>query len=709
MHDIQEYEQQVYAGVLGKVIGVYAGRPFEGWTKARIEERWGFVDRYVHEDVGKPLVVADDDISGTLTFIRAMEDTGRYAETTAEQFGDAWLNYLIEGRTVLWWGGMGHSTEHTAYLRLKHGMKAPMSGSIAANGRVVAEQIGAQIFIDGFGLAAPGKPELAAALARRAASVSHDGEAVHAAVVVAGMIAAAFAEKDMERLLDLGVSLIPADSLIARLHRDVRGWARQDGDWRATYERIEREYGYKKYGGNCHVVPNHALMVMAWSYAPDDFHRALAIVNTAGWDTDCNAANVGCLMGVKVGLERIDERYPFREAFADRIFLPTAEGTRGVTDALAEALHLARIGRRVMGWPELPPPKRGAWLHFALPGALHGFQSEESVWASRGAAKVENVESPLAAPERAMRIAYRIGPGRVARVSKLILPDIAASGAYGLSATPRLYSGMTVEAEAHVGAGAKGVAQARLFIRHLTPETAAGKPVQAVARGQAVELRPGKPALLRLAVPHTAGWPVAAMGVEIESDEPAEGYLYLEAIRAIGSPKVAWDVRPIGEDKRDLRFPGWTQDSDVARGGFSDGTEPCWHIGKSERRGILATGTADWRDYAFAARIKIHLAALGGIVARYQGLERYYALVFVPGAIRLIKRYYGDTVLGEADFDWQIDEFHDLRLECEGPRIRASADGRMLFDVCDDALGHGGAGLVFEKGLIGFRELKVNC
>ena len=27
-----DYEERVYAGVLGKIIGVYLGRPFENWT-----------------------------------------------------------------------------------------------------------------------------------------------------------------------------------------------------------------------------------------------------------------------------------------------------------------------------------------------------------------------------------------------------------------------------------------------------------------------------------------------------------------------------------------------------------------------------------------------------------------------------------------------------------------------------------------------------
>jgi hypothetical protein len=29
-----DYAERVYAGVLGKLIGVYLGRPFEGWTRA---------------------------------------------------------------------------------------------------------------------------------------------------------------------------------------------------------------------------------------------------------------------------------------------------------------------------------------------------------------------------------------------------------------------------------------------------------------------------------------------------------------------------------------------------------------------------------------------------------------------------------------------------------------------------------------------------
>src|ERR687883_1448195 len=250
-----DYAERVYAGVLGKIIGVYLGRPFEGWSYERIMAELGAIAYYVHERRGVPLLVTDDDISGTFTFLRALPDCSNSRDLTPEQIGQTWLNYIVEGRSTLWWGGLGNSTEHTAYQRLKDGIPAPRSGSSALNGKVVAEQIGAQIFIDGWAMVAPGDPELAADLARRAASVSHDGEAIYGAQVLAAMEAQAFVESEIDTLIDTGVSAIPRTSVIYRLIADLRDWRATDGDWRKTRERIVQRYGYDRFIGNCHMVP----------------------------------------------------------------------------------------------------------------------------------------------------------------------------------------------------------------------------------------------------------------------------------------------------------------------------------------------------------------------------------------------------------------------------------------------------------------------
>ncbi len=109
-----DYAERVYAGVLGKVIGVYLGRPFEGWSYERIQQQLGDIEYYVHDKLGVPLIVTDDDISGTFTFLRALGDNGYREDLSAREIGESWLNYLIENSTILWWGGLGNSTEHTA-------------------------------------------------------------------------------------------------------------------------------------------------------------------------------------------------------------------------------------------------------------------------------------------------------------------------------------------------------------------------------------------------------------------------------------------------------------------------------------------------------------------------------------------------------------------------------------------------------------------
>ncbi|MEI7879440.1 MAG: ADP-ribosylglycohydrolase family protein [bacterium] len=697
---MKNYEELVYAGVLGKVIGVYMGRPFEGWSKAVLEKKWGLISGYVHEDLGKPLVVSDDDISGTFTFIRALEDSGRYQNTPPEFYGDNWLNYILENKTILWWGGMGFSTEHTAFLRLKDGIKAPLSGSIALNGRTVAEQIGAQIFIDAFGLVAPGKPELAARMARHAASVSHDGEAVHAAVVVAAMVSAAFTEKRMDKLLDIGVSLIPGNSLIAKVHRDVRAWCKADRDWHKTYSRIDRKYGYGKYGGNCHVIPNHAIMVMAWCYAPDDFYEAQRIINTAGWDTDCNAANVGSVMGVKVGLKGINARYDFQAPFADRILLPTADGTRSTSDCLMEALHIARIGRKVMGWAASPPPKKGVWHHFDLPGARHGYMSESDPYGCRNTAIVENVAGHSQLGRRSLRITFNVDAGHQARISTPVLarPDVAG---YSIVSTSQLYSGMNVKVTGLVGV-VEGAARARLFVRVLT----GGKWSETtLCFGKSAPLKNNAPLSLTLTVPDTKGCAVLDFGIEICSTATTQGELFVDCVHFSGKAEVAFPAQL----PRDGDAPGWIRYSDHLGGSFSDDPGDFTHAGKNTGRGILVTGNTGWKDYTFEANVKIHLADKGGILVRYQGMQRYIALVRTNDhKFQLIERHYGDTILAETASRWKLDQPHSLRLVCKGRTITAFCDGRKVLEGVDNKLGCGGAGLIFEKGMIGFNSVKVS-
>lgn len=702
-----DYTERVYAGVLGKLIGVYLGRPFEGWTYEMITEHLGEIWYYVHEKLDVPLVVTDDDISGTFTFLRALPDYGNTRDITAAQIGQTWLNYLIEERTVLWWGGLGNSTEHTAYLRLKHGIPAPRSGSIELNSQVVAEQIGAQIFIDGWAMVAPGDPELAASLAGRAASVSHDGVAVHGAQVLAAMEAQAFVEPDIQKLLDVGVSVIPQDSLIRIMIDQIRAWhAAQPDDWRATRTQIAAHYGYDKYGGNCHMVPNHALIIHALLHGDDDFQKSLMIVNTCGWDTDCNSGNLGCLLGIKNGLAGIDAGPDWRGPIADRLYLPTADGGRAVTDAVTETLHVVNVGRALAGQEPLEP-KNGARYHFELPGSVQGFQVDSRP-ESRGTLSLENVTGHSRLGSRSLALHFSgVAPGRVARAgtatfipSKEIAEYFEKRG-YTLFAAPKLYPGQTVTADVEAGAANSGPVTVNLYLRRYMSDDS----LELVA-GPSVELAPGARHSFTWPVRGPGNRPIAEIGLEIHSPRRADGVVYLDALTWDGEPDMVVERPAPPPDRRHRWDPGglmwkraWVNGVDMD----SSWRPEMFRLVQNEGRGLYMTGTRAWKDYQVRAPVTLHLCRAAGVAVRVQGMRRYYALLLCDdGKARLVKALDGETVLAEADFPWRFGGVYDFALAVEGQRLRGSIDGQPLFDVADNErpLTGGGVALVIEEGRI---------
>lgn len=682
------YAERVYAGLLGKVIGVYLGRPFEGWSYERIQERLGDVEYYVHDVIGVPLIVTDDDIAGTMTFIRAAEDSGRGYGTSAVDIADCWLNYLIEGRSVLWWGGVGNSTEHTAYVRLKDGYGPPCSGSIELNGRTVAEQIGAQIFIDGWALISPGAPRLAAELARRAATVSHDGEAVYGAQMLAAMEAMAFLTADVDELLDAGLGLIPDDSIIARMIRDIREWHREEPDWRAARKRLEARYGYDTYGGNCHIVPNHGLIVLALLYGGGDFARSMTIVNTCGWDTDCNSGNLGCLLGVMHGLGGIDAGPDWRGPLADRVYVPTADSGSGITDVVSESLRITNIARAAVGLERLAP-KGGARFHFSFPGSMQGFTLA-------GAGELENSVDPTGARSLAIT-----GTGTLAVSTPTFIPPDARTmpTSYALDVSPTVYSGQQLEIGYLVPPG-EGAALERLtpFLRHYN---GADELVDVLgASGSTDEGRRS----MSWTIPDVGGHPIAEVGVKVEVRQGATARLYLDRLDWGGTPEVTFR-RP--SDGGTMWRRAWVGDLYDRGGSWPDAFRLIANT--SERRSMI-TGARDWRDYAVEASLTPHMAEAMGLAARVQGLRRYYLLrCDHRGEVQLIKRDGAERVLARAPLPWRPERSVRLRLEVRGGSIRAYVDGDRVISVVDDIrpLESGGVAVTCEMGRIRCDELKV--
>ena len=300
----REYLEKTYASWLGKNIGIRLGAPVEGWTYEKIKEKYPVMDDY---PVDYGIFAADDDSNGPLFVIRALLDKNNIE---ARDIGDTVLNYLQEYAGFFWWGGVGVSTEHTAYENLKRGISAPDSGSMKTNGKTIAEQIGGQIFIDCWAYVAGYDSYLAKELAIKAASVTHDGNGIEGAVFVAVAITLAYQRNDIYEVLDEALTFLDKRKKYYKVAKDIINYYhRHKENWLDCFEYIRANYGYDRYPGVCHIIPNSALMVMAMCYGENDFSNTLCILNQAGWDTDCNCGNVGSIMGALVGLKGIDEKW----------------------------------------------------------------------------------------------------------------------------------------------------------------------------------------------------------------------------------------------------------------------------------------------------------------------------------------------------------------------------------------------------------------
>ncbi|MFW5884129.1 MAG: ADP-ribosylglycohydrolase family protein [bacterium] len=691
------YPERVYAGVLGKIIGVYLGRPFEGWTNERIEAELGEIWYYVHDRLAKPLIVADDDITGTFTFIRALDDTEPTgAEPTSRDIGDTWLNSIIELRSILWWGGIGMSTEHTAYHRLAHGVKAPDSGSIETNGRVVAEQIGAQIFIDGWGLVRPSDPEGAARLAAEAGRVSHDGEAVHAAQVVAALVSAAFdcsgascddgvSGPSMDAMLDTALGLIPSDSTIVRLASDLRERHAKDDDWRAGLALLKERYGYDRYPGNCHVVPNHGVVLLSLIWAPNDFQRALMIANTAGWDTDCNSGNVGAIMGVRLGLPGINAGPDFRGPVADRLVLPTADGGRATSDALTEAYAMVNRARRLVG-ENLLAPKDGARFHFSLEGSVQGFRPRSGV----GLCDDVTVENTAIGGSGDRMLLVRFGglaPGQDVEADADVAPAARfyEGGGYGMTASPIVYPGQTLRARVLAPESQWGEVDVRLVARSEGPARlgAAGEDavrLDSLERGPTVTLSPGTAAELELTLAGSAGLPFSLAGVRVSrsaGSRVASGSVLVDWIRVEGSPRfeLAFEQQPGGRGAGVAPAPTalWSRFWTNAMDRFSFRPRELF-AAQDHGEGQLLVGTREWHDYIVRATLVPHLFERGGLVVCNRGLRRYLALELLPdGTVELVQQWDDEReVLARERCGLVWEAPMEVTLGTDGEKLRAT-------------------------------------
>jgi ADP-ribosylglycohydrolase len=163
------------------------------------------------------------------------------------------------------------------------------------------EWIGAQIRGDFWGYAAPGNPELAADYAWRDASISHVKNGIYGAMWSAAMNSAAFVASNINQVLDAGLEQIPRNCRLADGVRRMRALHQDGQSYAQAVQAVHQEWDENSGHDWCHTISNAMIVTLALLWGEGDYVRTICRAVQACFDTDCNGATAGSIVGAMLG------------------------------------------------------------------------------------------------------------------------------------------------------------------------------------------------------------------------------------------------------------------------------------------------------------------------------------------------------------------------------------------------------------------------
>lgn len=290
--------------------------------------KYGFSGRcYADEIDGMPV---DDDTNYVVLAQQIIERYGR--DFTPYSVSQAWLAYQSKDAYC--------TAERVAFCNFVKGFAPPES---AVYQNPYREWIGAQIRGDYFGYINPGNPELAAEMAWRDASVSHVKNGIYGEMFASAMIAAAASTDSIEEIILAGLSQIPCRS---RLYESILKILEKykDGEtYESCAEYIHSEYDEHTSHGWCHTISNAMIVAAALLYGGGDYGKSICLAVQTGFDTDCNGATVGSVLGMANGIGAIPEYWkkPINDTLHTSIF---GVGTVRISDRVK--MTMKHIGKK---------------------------------------------------------------------------------------------------------------------------------------------------------------------------------------------------------------------------------------------------------------------------------------------------------------------------------------------------------------------------
>lgn len=326
-----DLRDKLLGGWLGRCAGCQLGKPVEGWRKSKIDERLKGLGeypltQYFSVNILQPelggweegswrlpatreqlrCAARDDDQDYTILGLLILQQVG--ADFSTVDVGQKWLELLPYHQV--------YTAERQAYRNLVEGSEYPET---ATRWNPYREWIGAQIRADGWGYAAPGQPERAAEFAFRDAALSHVKNGIYGEMFMAAALAAAFNTNDIEACIGIAAAEIPRKSRFAEMVADCLNWSKQYPDWESAWQQVNTKYGHYNW---VHTLNNAALVLLALLYGKQDYERTICYAVQGGWDTDCNGATAGSILGVMLGARALPDQWtrPLNDTLKSAIF-----------------------------------------------------------------------------------------------------------------------------------------------------------------------------------------------------------------------------------------------------------------------------------------------------------------------------------------------------------------------------------------------------
>lgn len=288
----------------GKNIGGVLGAPYECNVR-KTHDVW-----YYSQDFnGNP--PPNDDLDLQLVFLHAAEQYGD--KVNAHVFAEYWMNWIVPN-----WSEYGHGKRN-----VRAGLPAPLCGGVE---NPYKDSNGAWIRTELWACLAAGNPERAVRYAYEDSIIDHAHEGVYATAFCAALESAAFVESDIHKLIDIALSYIPKDCMVAEAVQIVRAAYAAGKDWKEARKDL-----FMKHPGSFGMTfvpqakmpedglplaqngmdaPNSmGLIVIGLLYGEGDFGKSICITNNCGEDTDCTAGTVGAICGIICGNAALPEEW----------------------------------------------------------------------------------------------------------------------------------------------------------------------------------------------------------------------------------------------------------------------------------------------------------------------------------------------------------------------------------------------------------------